>query len=294
MLVAPLDNTLDQAQARPSMTQPQRRAWTMVASMFVTVAIVYGLSFDIIGLFYNSLAKEFALSRARFSSLATSFSLSFLVGGLVAGWLLDRIGAQFVVVGGAMVVIAGLLVASAASSFNAMLLAYFLIGLGVSAAIITSYMVVNNWFSERRTLALAVTFCGLSVGELAMAWTATYAIGNYGWRSAYLVFAAMVLVLVIPLDLITVRTRPASAGTLRSVAEAGRALPGLELARAFRIGALYTRADLSRLRNQCQHFTRARSHPAARDRFFAGASRKNLGHPAGFDYFGTPAYGLFG
>src|SRR6266851_9807798 len=107
-------------------------------------------------------------------------------------------------------------------------------------------------------------------------------------------FAAMVLVLVIPLDLITVRTRPASAGTLRSVAEAGRALPGLELARAFRIGALYTRADLSRLRNQCQHFTRARSHPAAGDRFFAGASRKNLGHPAGFDYFGTPAYGLFG
>ncbi|HEX9608088.1 MAG TPA: hypothetical protein VF962_12730, partial [Gemmatimonadaceae bacterium] len=92
------------------MTQPQRRAWTMVASMFVTVAIVYGLSFDIIGLFYNSLAKEFALSRAKFSSLATSFSLSFLVGGLVAGWLLDRIGAQFVVVGGAMVVIAGLLV----------------------------------------------------------------------------------------------------------------------------------------------------------------------------------------
>ncbi len=52
----------------------------------------------------------------------------------------------------------------------------------------------------------------------------------------------MVLVLVIPLDLITVRTRPASAGTLRSVAETGRALPGLELARAFRTGALYTLA----------------------------------------------------
>jgi MFS family permease len=215
----------------------------MVASMFVTVAIVYGLSFDIIGIFYNPIAKEFGLSRAKFSSLATAFSLSFLVGGLVAGWLLDRIGAQFVVVGGAMVVIGGLLVASAASSFNAMLLAYFLIGLGVSAAIITSYMVVNNWFSEgRRTFALAITFCGLSVGEMAMAWTATYAISNSGWRSAYLIFAAMVLVLVIPLDLITVRTRPAGAGTLRSVAEAGRALPGLDLARAFRTGTLYTLA----------------------------------------------------
>jgi MFS family permease len=93
----------------------------MVASMFVTVAIVYGLSFDIIGLFYNSLAKEFGVSRAKFSLLATSFSLSFLIGGLVAGWMLDRIGAQFVVVGGAIVVIAGLLVASAASgSFDAL------------------------------------------------------------------------------------------------------------------------------------------------------------------------------
>jgi hypothetical protein len=62
-------------------------------------------------------------------------------------------------------------VASAASSFNAMFLAYFLIGLGVSAAIITSYIVDNNWFSEGHTLAMAVTFCGLSVGELVMAWT---------------------------------------------------------------------------------------------------------------------------
>jgi MFS family permease len=73
-----------------------------------------------------------------------------------------------------------------------------------------------------------------------MAWIAVFAIGNYGWRSAYLIFAALVLVLVIPLDLITVRARPAAAGTLRSVAEAGRALPGLDLARAFRTGSLYT------------------------------------------------------
>src|ERR1700688_3382660 len=208
------------------MTQPQRRAWTMVASMFVTIAIVYGLSFDIIGIFYNPIGKEFGLSRAKFSFLGTSFSFSYLTGGLVTGWLLDRIGAQFVVGGGAIVVIAGLLVASAANSFDAMLLAYFVIGLGVAAAIVTSYMVVNNWFSEgRRTLALAITFCGLSVGEMGMALIATYEIANYGRRSAYLISAALVLVLVIPVDLITIRTRPAGAGPERSVAEAGRALP---------------------------------------------------------------------
>src|SRR6202011_1440738 len=42
------------------------------------------------------------------------------------------------------------------------------------------------------------------------------------------------------LDLLTIRTRPAAAGTPRSVAEAGRTLPGLDLAQAFRTGSLYT------------------------------------------------------
>jgi MFS family permease len=120
--------------------------------------------------FYNSLAQEFGVSRAQFRCSPPRFRL--LIGGLVAGWMLHRIGAQFVVVGGAIVVIAGLLVASTARSFNAMLLAYFLIGLGVSAAIITSHIVVNNCFSEGRTLAMAITFCGLSVGETVMTWIA--------------------------------------------------------------------------------------------------------------------------
>lgn len=220
------------------MTQNKRRAWTIVAAMFVTIAVIWGLGYDIVGVFYHSFFKEFGWSHAQFSRLATSFSISFLIGGLLVGWLLDRIGAQYVITGGALVVITGLLIASRANSLNDLMFAYFLLGLGNGAGVVPVPLVINNWFSDGRGLAMGVALMGLPTGEMTMAWMANYMIAGHGWRTAYAVLSIVVLVLVIPFVLVTVRTRPPSAaGTRQSVKESAQALPGLELA-----PALHTRA----------------------------------------------------
>ena len=224
------------------MTQDKRRAWTIVAAMFVTVAVIWGLGYDIVGVFYHSFFKEFGWSHAQFSRLATSFSLSFLIGGLLVGWLLDRIGAQYVITGGALVVIAGLILAGRANSLNELIVAYFLLGLGNGAGVVPIPLVINNWFSEGRGLAMGVALMGLPTGEMTMAWIASSMIAGYGWRTAYTSLSVLVLVLVIPFDLVTVRTRPPGAGAKQSVAESARALPGLELAPALRTRTFYMSA----------------------------------------------------
>ncbi|MGH7917658.1 MAG: MFS transporter [Candidatus Binataceae bacterium] len=220
------------------MTRVQRRAWSIVACMFVTTGVIWGLGYDIIGVFYHSFSAEFGWSHEKFSLLSTAFSLSFLIGGLLVGWILDRVAAQIVIAIGALTVMVGLLIASHAHSFEALIIAYLLIGLGNAAAsILPASLIINNWFNEGRGLAMGVTLCGLPAGEMTMAWTASYIITAYGWRSAYLVLAAIAVALVVPLNLALVRTRP-SAGR-QTLAAASRALPGLDLPSALNSRAFW-------------------------------------------------------
>jgi MFS family permease len=217
------------------MTDEKRRAWSIVASMFVTVGIIWGLGFDIIGVYYHALFHEFGWSRERFSLLSTAFSASFAIGVPLVGWLLDRVAAQIVIGAGALTVAGALVGAASAHSFAALMAAYFVLGLGNSAAsVMPASLVINNWFYEGRGTAMGVTLSGLPVGEMTLAWLSSYMIQAYGWRAAYLALGAIVVVIVVPLVLLTVRTRPQSAGPARSVAEAARALPGYEVGPALR------------------------------------------------------------
>jgi fucose permease len=93
------------------MTRQQHQAWSVVGAMFVTIAITWGVGFDIVGLFYDSFFKEFGWTHAHFALLSTAFSVSLFVGGLTVGWLLDHVEAKIVVTGGALTAMAGLLLA---------------------------------------------------------------------------------------------------------------------------------------------------------------------------------------
>ena len=133
------------------MTTQQRQAWSVVGAMFVTIAITWGVGFDIVGLFYDSFFKEFGWTHAHFALLSTSFSVSLFVGGLTVGWLLDHVEAKIVVTGGALTAMAGLLLAGQAHSFEVLMVAYFLLGFGNAAAAVVSLpLVINNWFTEGR------------------------------------------------------------------------------------------------------------------------------------------------
>ena len=81
---------------------------------------------------------------------------------------------------------------------------------------------------------MGMTFAGSSFGGAVMAPVASHAIAWGGsWRSGYLVLAIPMFVIVIPMVLIFIRTRPNEAEGEVSVASASAALPGFELSEAF-------------------------------------------------------------
>jgi len=105
------------------------------------------------------------------------------------------------------------LMASMAHSFAWMVCAYALLGIGAAASVMSPcYYVIGNWFDENRGLAMTLAITGIEIGGTVMAVVVTYVIAHAGWRTAYLVLAAPVILLVVPAMVLIVRGRPAAAG----------------------------------------------------------------------------------
>ena len=140
---------------------------------------------------------------------------------------------------GAVAAAIGFILASRADSFAPMLIAYMMLGVGIAACTIApAAFVVANWFGARRGLAMGVTLGGTTTGGMLMTLTASFVIAHWGWRTAYLAFAAPVFLIVIPSVLVVVRSRPPGERQM-SVAEAAEVLEGFETAAALRTRSLW-------------------------------------------------------
>ncbi len=149
---------------------------------------------------YLPLVREFGASRGE---VATVQALVLLLGGgagPLVGFALDRLGARRLIQGGAALAAVGLFAASRVHSLPAVAALYGVVGgLGLAALGSQVNMVIAAlWYPGARGRAIAVAdlgtgfgaFCFIPLGEaLASAW---------GWRATLVVWAALLLVVVIP------------------------------------------------------------------------------------------------
>ncbi len=219
------------------MTKRERQGWTIAASLFATLFLVFGSGYNAAGAFVTPLIKEFGWSRTRVSSLQSLLAVSAGFSGPLIGWLLDRVEARRVMVVGAAMAGGAYLLASRAHSYTVLLIAYLLLGIGLAAAtLLPAAVVIANWFWTGRGTAMGLTFAGTSSGGAVMTLVASTAILWGGsWRAGYLTLALPMIFVVIPLVTLVVRTRPDdAAGEIKSVSQRADALPGFELSEAFR------------------------------------------------------------
>ena len=217
------------------MTQRERQGWIIVASLFVVLMFVFGSGYNTGGLFFPHLLKHFGWPRAQLSTLqGLALPISAGISAPLIGWLLDRVEARIVMVAGAIMTGVSFLIASRVDSFGPLFGAYVLLGVGIGAStLLPCALVIANWFGARRGLAMGLAFAGTSLGGAAMTLVGNFAIARGGWRAGYVALAIPMFVVVIPLVIIVVRTRPPQAEGV-TVAQASDALPGFELREAFR------------------------------------------------------------
>jgi MFS family permease len=199
-----------------SQTAPRPRlfyGWIVIAIAFVTMGVAItartGLS-----LLYPQMLDEFGWSSgATAGAVAAGFVVSTLTLPLV-GWMMDRWGPRVSLPVGALLVAAGY---AALTQVTSLVGLYIAVGaLAVNGSMAMSYiahsMFLPNWFVRNRGLAVGLAFSGVGVGGIVLLPAMQAGIEAYGWRTAALAMAGLIVVVIVPLNALFQRRSPQEMG----------------------------------------------------------------------------------
>ena len=178
------------------------RAWIMVLAGAVVVTLSMGVR-QSFGLFLAPMGLDLNIGREAFGLAVAIQNLLFgLMQPFVGAWA-DRHGAGKVTVVGALIYIAGLLVAAyAAGLFGVMLGFGVLVGLAMAGCTFTVVLgAVGKAVPEgKRTLAFGIVTAGGSLGQFLVVPAAQGLIDWLDWRMTLIVLGGMIAV-ILPLAL---------------------------------------------------------------------------------------------
>ena len=198
--------------------------WWVVAAFSVTTFLSTGVR-HAVGPFLKPIVDDLGLDRASFSAVI-ALSL-FLYGAFMplAGMALDRFSVRAVTTAGTLLLVVSLVLTAMVRNFWEFAAVYGVLvplGLAGTGPVIASG-VVARWFSKRRGTALSVLGSASMTGMSLLVPAVTWLILTTGWRTTYMLIAAGVLVLVLPLCLLVLRDSPESVGLM---ADGGALKPG--------------------------------------------------------------------
>ena len=188
--------------------------WWIVVAAFLNLFFIVGIIFYGFPLFYPSFVESLGFTRAQ---VTQGFFLGFLVVGLplgfLAGALIDRIGARFVILSGVSLVSASLLLMGSMTQFWQYELLCIMNVLGyVLAGPIANQVLVARWFRERRGQAMGYAYLGLGLGGVAAPFLIPFLTRSMGWRHALELVGALVAVVLLPVGIWVTRSDPEEAG----------------------------------------------------------------------------------
>ncbi len=189
--------------------------WWNVATGFVGMGLSYAMfTIFAFGVFVKPLEDEFGWTRGELSLAITMTNFAVVIASPCLGFIIDRFGVRRVLI--PSVIMMGLTVASMALlsadlwHFYAL---YFLIPFLGAGTLPQSYSrVLIAWFSRRRGIALGISLAGFGVGAMLVPIVAQLMIENYGWRMAYVGFAAAVFALALPMAVFVMKETPEEMG----------------------------------------------------------------------------------
>ena len=171
--------------------------WVVVGAAFVSHFLNYGTLVVAFGVFLPAMSESLNVSRG---ALAGMFGLARIVSAAVApafGAIVDRRGPRLLTILGTLFLAAGALILAGADTGWHVVLGYAIVMAvgGVALGELSADATVTRWFVRRRGRALAVATMGLSAAGIVIPLPLAYAITHLGWRGAWVLMAAAVLML---------------------------------------------------------------------------------------------------
>lgn len=206
--------------------------WWIVVAAFLNLFFSVGIIFYGFPVFYPAFVSSLGFTRAQ---VGQGFLIGFLVVGipfgLLAGVLIDWIGARWVILSGVGFIGIPLLLMGFMTHFWQYELLCIVVVVGYAlAGPIANQVLIAQWFRARRGQAMGYAYLGLGLGGVVSPTLANFLIRAFGWRHAIEVMGAAILVVLFPVGLWLTRSTPAEMGLLPD----GSSADHLELAPVIR------------------------------------------------------------
>ena len=190
--------------------------WYVVAGTFFSQMLVLGFFTYSVSLLVPLVREEFGVSmeQVMYSLAAGTFVGLFMQP--VAGVMFDRYSARWLMSAGSVLLAGGLWALANTTSVT-----QFIVVFGVTMAMANAFSgslatqtTISRWFTLSRGRALGIAAIGTSAGGITIPALMAWWIQTSGWRGSLENLALVVIVLLLPMMILTIRGRPSDIGQL--------------------------------------------------------------------------------
>jgi OFA family oxalate/formate antiporter-like MFS transporter len=188
--------------------------WWLVGA----AALIYFVEASVVttfGIYIKPIAMEFRWARSSTTLAFSFFMLATTLFGFVSGYATDRfLKPKWIIMVGGILIGLGLMLTSRVHALWQFYLSYSLLGgAGFACVYIPIVSSIPRWFRARQGLALGIFYAGGGVGGLIFSPLIESWIGDYGWRTAFVIMAIIVLCIIIPTSFF-IKRDPSEKGLL--------------------------------------------------------------------------------
>lgn len=187
--------------------------WYVVGAIGLVLTTTSGLGFYNLSVLLDAFVRERSFPVAIASGATACYFVGSGVGGVIAGWLIDRIDPRVVVIVSA--VLSALLLAGLGFIYVPAQLYLFHLVFGLCygcGGIIPNITTLARWFEARRSLAISIASTGLSLGGIVITPASAYLIEHHGIAGAAPWLALTLLLGMVPPTAFVVRPSPQAMG----------------------------------------------------------------------------------
>ena len=189
-------------------------AWVILLVLFLGLAASFGMRVSF-GAYVGPWEDDFLInSRTVISSIPMLGLAFYAIAQPLVGKLNDRFGKSVVPTFSLFLFGISLLLTSRATHIWQVYLSFglgFFFGTAGCSNVISS-TVIRNWFVEKRGFAIGLVTSGMAVGQLIFVPTNLFIIERIGWRSTMAALSIIIMVVVGPLFILILRSRPDEKG----------------------------------------------------------------------------------
>lgn len=194
----------------------------IVAAIFIDILVCGGIFFGASGVFIVPVTTSLGIGQGEFSMYLTIQSITMAVTMLVAPKLLGKICYKKLNAMSVVLSACGFALMGLAKNVMLLYIAGVLIGFGcVFLTYLISGTLLPRWFRQKLGTMIALVTSGLGIGGIIFNPVASSLINtsgllgfDEGWRSAYILLGAFVVVVCLPIALFVLKDDPSDMGLL--------------------------------------------------------------------------------